>query len=508
MSTSEGLAIAGKDRQKNSAVTGTYAASIRAVSAQFMTFYFRAPVKAFFRTRVDYMGRAYFRQAYARAINPRVKAGSSWSWHITTPGLLYHAIRDQGWTFIPNQVLPPMLANVTVGAVLYTSYLQVLGTLHEPASLTARRVYPSYELRHTFAAGFAAGTIQSFVAAPLDALQVRFKTSEMLEGRYRNMWHYAYGKLKSIGPQGIFAGWGLSVLKDSFGYAVFFSTFEYVKAQMYYGFLTKWYGRKDLATLFGLERFTDSTKERSAENRPVIRPHYMIEPAFLLLAGVSASIAQQSIQHPITRIQDVHFGRLEALDYQAQLEHRKRGIFRLYYHAYMKTLEQCERLASRSGGWRAWVYKDFLRNTIRQVPSTSAGLIVFEIAEHGTRYMMEGNTKRWICYTCQIGIANGKFLTATKAPTKTIWRSDPFPTALTTTKYVALFEDEVDTTISGGITVTKTINIHLTYVSNTAASTSAGSPLGYIVADDEASVDTVFVAYRSSKLAAEHRTQS
>ncbi|KAE9961908.1 hypothetical protein BLS_001150 [Venturia inaequalis] len=459
MSTSEGLAIAGKDRQKNSAVTGTYAASIRAVSAQFMTFYFRAPVKAFFRTRVDYMGRAYFRQAYARAINPRVKAGSSWSWHITTPGLLYHAIRDQGWTFIPNQVLPPMLANVTVGAVLYTSYLQVLGTLHEPASLTARRVYPPYELRHTFAAGFAAGTIQSFVAAPLDALQVRFKTSEMLEGRYRNMWHYAYGKLKSIGPQGIFAGWGLSVLKDSFGYAVFFSTFEYVKAQMYYGFLTKWYGRKDLATLFGLERFTDSTKERSAENRPVIRPHYMIEPAFLLLAGVSASIAQQSIQHPITRIQDVHFGRLEALDYQAQLEHRKRGIFRLYYHAYMKTLEQCERLASRSGA-------------------------------------------------CKIGIANGKFLTATKAPTKTIWRSDPFPTAFTTTKYVALFEDEVDTTISGGITVTKTINIHLTYVSNTAASTSAGIPLGYIVADDEASVDTVFMAYRSSKLAAEHRTQS
>lgn len=53
MSTTEGLASAGKDRQKNSAVTGTYAASIRAVSAQFMTFYFRAPVKAFFRTRVE-----------------------------------------------------------------------------------------------------------------------------------------------------------------------------------------------------------------------------------------------------------------------------------------------------------------------------------------------------------------------------------------------------------------------------------------------------------------------
>lgn len=56
---------------------------------------------------------AYNNQAYARAINPRVNAGTPWSWHVTTPGLLFHAVREQGWTFIPNQVLPPMLANVT-----------------------------------------------------------------------------------------------------------------------------------------------------------------------------------------------------------------------------------------------------------------------------------------------------------------------------------------------------------------------------------------------------------
>jgi hypothetical protein len=56
---------------------------------------------------------AYNSQAYARAINPRIKAGSPWSWHVTTPGLLFHAVKEQGWGFIPNQVLPPMLANVT-----------------------------------------------------------------------------------------------------------------------------------------------------------------------------------------------------------------------------------------------------------------------------------------------------------------------------------------------------------------------------------------------------------
>lgn len=43
-------------KRKNNAATGASAAGIRALSAQFVAFYFRAPVKAFFRTRVDYMG--------------------------------------------------------------------------------------------------------------------------------------------------------------------------------------------------------------------------------------------------------------------------------------------------------------------------------------------------------------------------------------------------------------------------------------------------------------------
>jgi hypothetical protein len=268
-----------------------------------------------------------------------------------------------------------MLANVTVGAVLYTSYLQSLTIMHEPSSYSARRIYPPPDPKNTAAAGAVAGGVQSLVAAPLDALQVRFKTSEMLEGRYKDMWHYAYQKLKSIGPQGVFAGYSLSFVKDTVGCALFFSTFEYVKAQAYYGFLTRWYGNLDLATVFGLQKKADE----DIGEKPTIRPHYMIEPTFLLLAGVTASVAQQVIQHPLSRVQDVHYGRLESLDYAAQLENRKRSVFRLYYHAYEQTYEQCSRLAKRSGGWRNWLYHGFLWTTVRQTPSTSAGLIVFEI---------------------------------------------------------------------------------------------------------------------------------
>ena len=43
-----------KDPRSNAA-TGASAAGVRAFSAQAVAFYFRAPVKAFFRTRVDYL---------------------------------------------------------------------------------------------------------------------------------------------------------------------------------------------------------------------------------------------------------------------------------------------------------------------------------------------------------------------------------------------------------------------------------------------------------------------
>lgn len=42
-------------KPKNNIVPGTTAAGVRAIGVQLVTFYFRAPVKAFFRMRVDYM---------------------------------------------------------------------------------------------------------------------------------------------------------------------------------------------------------------------------------------------------------------------------------------------------------------------------------------------------------------------------------------------------------------------------------------------------------------------
>ncbi|RAL05018.1 putative mitochondrial carrier protein [Aspergillus ibericus CBS 121593] len=350
---------------RQNAATGASAAGVRALSAQLVAFYFRAPIKAFFRTRVDYM-------AFARAVNPHTTK-TGWSLHTTTPGLLVHAVRTYGWRFIPNQVMPPLLANAGIGAVLYTSYLQVLSALYEPVSQGIKRVYPPAPPSSTFAAGFIAGTIQSIVAAPLDALQVRLRANDLLEGPYRSMWHYGRHKLNQIGVRGIFAGWALSFTRDAFGYAVFFSFFEFMKSQAYYSFLTWYYGSRHTCCLDG------SQHSQSDRGVPLIRPHYALEPCFLMAAGVVASVAQQSIQHPLSAIQNLHVSRLEYLDHKARLRPSRREMLRLYYSAYQETYKRCKRKASRAGGWGRWLFRGFVKDAIRQVPSTSAGLVIFEV---------------------------------------------------------------------------------------------------------------------------------
>lgn len=263
----------------------------------------------------------------------------------------------------------------SIGAILYTTYLHSLSNLHVPSSYQTKRTYPPPPPSTTFTAGLIAGGVQSLLAAPFDALQVRFRTSDILEGKHRTMWHYAGVKLRDIGLRGIFAGFTISLFKDSLGAACFFGTFETVKSQAYYAYITHYYGSRTRDALVQSKALYYDEND----GRPVIKPHYGLEPTFLLLAGISASLTSQFIQHPLTELQQVHYRRLEALDYQAHGEGKPSRIMGRYLHAYEETFRQCKMLAKRHGGWRRYLYRNFWMSTIRQMPSTSAGLIVFEL---------------------------------------------------------------------------------------------------------------------------------
>ncbi|RKU41687.1 hypothetical protein DL546_000483 [Coniochaeta pulveracea] len=393
----------------SNAATGASAAGVRALTSQAVAFYFRAPVKAFFRTRVDYLAYARVLQEQQAALRNAVLHSSShasspsifpWLRNIlrsSTPGLVASAVRYYGWRVVPEQVLPPLIANVGAGAVLYTSYLQILGHLHEGSGKASKRVYPPPQPIDTFTAGFLAGALQSVLAAPLDAVQARYDSGAVgLNGRggatASGSGNGQAVKVPASRPQ----SWSLSFLKDTMGNAIFFSTFEYLKAQGYYHFVTWYYGslNEDTIVLLSEKRPSgpDAGKVRKGDEErrmpAIIKPHYAIEPSFLLLAGVSASVAQQVVLHPLTHIQVEHWERLEKIDaearkIEAQLKPGEKGrwmMFRTYYNAYQETYAHCVSEAESAGlSMRKWLYRGFWWNTIRQVPSTSAGLIIFEL---------------------------------------------------------------------------------------------------------------------------------
>ncbi|KAF3198327.1 hypothetical protein TWF191_004942 [Orbilia oligospora] len=249
----EGFEDPKKKSKGSNAVQGASAAGTRAITMQLVSFYFRYPVKAFMRLRIDYM-------AVARAINPQIQANAAWTVHQSTLGVLAYAVRTHGWRFIPNQVLPPLLANTSMGIILYTSYLQILQHQYAPAGHATKRAYPPPPYWATFTAGAAAGAIQSLFAAPLDAISYRFDVNE-------------------------------------------------------------------------LTKHTSVLPEPNRSNA-------------LAAAG---------------------------------LKKHSYGWWTRYSHAYEQTYKDCRELATRNGGWRRWLYKGYLMNTMKSTPSTAAALIVFEL---------------------------------------------------------------------------------------------------------------------------------
>ncbi|KAF3169655.1 hypothetical protein TWF225_011279 [Orbilia oligospora] len=326
----EGFEDPKKKSKGSNAVQGASAAGTRAITMQLVSFYFRYPVKAFMRLRIDYM-------AVARAINPQIQANAAWTVHQSTLGVLAYAVRTHGWRFIPNQVLPPLLANTSMGIILYTSYLQMLQHQYAPAGHATKRAYPPPPYWATFTAGAAAGAIQSLFAAPLDAISYRFDVNELT-------------KHTSVLPE------------------------PNMKLQLEPCERVLWIRHRYLHP-FGMKPSDPIT---------IIRPHWSLEPMFLLGAGASASFASHAVFYPLNQIQNAHLKQLEFIDRSnalaaAGLKKHSYGWWTRYSHAYEQTYKDCRELATRNGGWRRWLYKGYLMNTMKSTPSTAAALIVFEL---------------------------------------------------------------------------------------------------------------------------------
>lgn len=346
---------------KQSVTIGGASAVTRSLLGQFLATFFRVPIKLFRPTRIDYM-------IIPRAIAPRPEKGASWTWRTSSPMLLASAVRQHGFSFLPNYILPPLFANSLIGVVLYTTYMESLELLHAPSADEPHRSIP---FGITYKAGAIAGLAQATISQPIDALTVRFEVNQMLEGKYRSMWHYSIDTLKAVGLRPVFGGFLLSAMKESLAMGAFFATFEVIKNQGYYSFLRLVYGRSHISLY---------KKDYPNSQQLPKQPFWLIGPSFLLLSGLCASLAHSSMHFPLSKIQEVHLARLESMDYRNRYEQKfkTRAALSIYASEYWKTVKQCSFVAAKNGGWRRWLFKNITTTAIRSAPATSIGLIVFE----------------------------------------------------------------------------------------------------------------------------------
>ncbi|EGW31365.1 uncharacterized protein SPAPADRAFT_56223 [Spathaspora passalidarum NRRL Y-27907] len=356
------------------------AAGIRAIIYQLQGLYLRTPVKLFRPSRFDYLAqvRVLANKHHNLSEKPyRFRTHSSLA-------MLFQVIRKEGWKFIPDHVLPPLIANSATGLILYATYLTTLDHYNKKHQ-TPPAKFNWYSPFDTWRAGFIAGAVQSLAAAPVDAIYTRSTVSEMLEGTHRNLWVFGLHKLKEIGLVGVFAGYGFSLIKESFGFAFYFSTFETVKTEGYD--LTHrtimWYHRSEEIIKRKLQKIFKWNEEQVDEKMEKLeryRSERLLKSTFVLLAGASAACSLLAVQYPLSKIQKLHLSRLEALDVYSASKHSTKPFITLYYNSYIDTFNQVLRMKRKSGvTWIEAGYKGFVRNALTTIPATSVGLLVFEM---------------------------------------------------------------------------------------------------------------------------------
>lgn len=165
-----------------------------------------------------------------------------------------------------------------------------------------------------------------------------------------SLWTFAYSTFRQLGLQSIYSPLRSSLVKESLSYGLFFGVFEFVKNQGYYKFLDLYYG--------GHRPVSSTTFLEPSERKP----HWAISPAFVIIAGSSASLAHSLISFPMQKIQtarhSVPISYREFLSSPSKLRLYKPGLIQII----------------REGG----LYKGFLIQSVRMIPGLSIALIIFE----------------------------------------------------------------------------------------------------------------------------------
>ncbi|KAM0750690.1 hypothetical protein T439DRAFT_380566 [Meredithblackwellia eburnea MCA 4105] len=122
-------------------------------------------------------------------------------------------MKKEGWLFLPNHILPPLVFNSLIGFTLFWTY----------TTLTS----PPYQL-HPFLSGFLSGGIQSLISAPLDAARISLTSAGSPSGATFKNWRHSLLQQRHL--RNSYRLFHITLIKDSLAFGTFFTVFEYGRA--------------------------------------------------------------------------------------------------------------------------------------------------------------------------------------------------------------------------------------------------------------------------------------
>ncbi|CDO95119.1 unnamed protein product [Kluyveromyces dobzhanskii CBS 2104] len=407
------IANANQFSNQTSSLVGAATAGGRSMVYQLTSFYMRTPLKLFRPARFDYTH--YIRVLLTGSEDPKidpkqVRRSRFWFWNPkytyylenSSIGIVTKALNRYGWKVIPDRILPPLVANSLAGVVLYTTYLTTLNNF----PLRSTELSFQHNLFDFLRAGFLAGAAQAIVSAPIDAIYTRANIDELLSSakKYDNLWLYSRDKISEIGLIGCFGGFGLSFVRESLGFALYFTTFEMIRGpirQLTLDFIKHY---RELKYTVQNTRPSDIFFDERGNKHQTEKPRFVslkeemwYSRVFIFIGGVTAAFVLQLVQYPFLKLQKIHVSRLEAYDiYLKNLPSannaptssipntkivipKDNSRFHIYYNSYMDTFEHVFFFMKRSKSETvAWLYKGFVRNTLAIIPGTTAGLLLLD----------------------------------------------------------------------------------------------------------------------------------
>lgn len=191
------------------------------------------------------------------------------------------------------------------------------------------------------------GAAQTLVLTPLLTLQAHFTSPSPVQ----SLWKYAYSTVRQLGLQATYSPLRSTLIKESISYGLFFGIFEYIKQQGYYRFLDLYYGAHRPVSSVGLVGINER------------KPHGSIAPGFVLLAGMSASVAFSVVAYPMQKVQATRF--------RAPITYRE--FLATPSSVRVSYVPSLTEILKRGG-----LYRGFLSHSLRMIPGSSVALIIFE----------------------------------------------------------------------------------------------------------------------------------